>query len=83
MARTFWVCFFKCQNRFSDLLKIRKDLARKLHSKNLFGIASFQSSYPRGFEDTWQQICGYLDMKYLGSIFIYSGTEDEQLLKKQ
>lgn len=38
-------------DRFSDLLKIRKDLGRKLRGKKLFVIASFQSSYPRGFED--------------------------------
>lgn len=68
-------------DRFSDLLKIRKDLGRKLRGKNLFVISSFQSSYPRGFEDTWQQICDYLGMEYLGSSFVYSGTEDEQFLK--
>ncbi|HJK86181.1 MAG TPA: NAD(P)H-dependent oxidoreductase [Candidatus Megaira endosymbiont of Nemacystus decipiens] len=31
-------------DRFSDLLKIRKDLGRKLRGKNLFVISSFQSS---------------------------------------
>ena len=30
-------------DRFSDLLKIRKDLGRKLRGKKLFVIASFQS----------------------------------------
>lgn len=68
-------------DRFSDLLKIRKDLGRKLRGKNLFVISSFQSSYPKGFEDTWQQICDYLGMKYLGSSFVYSGTENDQFLK--
>ena len=68
-------------DRFSDLLELRKDLGGKLRGKNLFVISSFQSSYPRGFEETWQQICGYLGMKYLGTSFVYSGTEDIQLVK--
>ena len=68
-------------DRFSDLLKIRTDLGRKLRGKNLFVISSFQSSYPKGFEDTWRQICDYLGMNYLGSSFVYSGTEDKQFLK--
>ena len=68
-------------DRFSDLLKIRKDLGRKLRGKSLFVIASFQSSYPRGFEDTFEQICEYLSLNYLGSSFIYSGTERDLFLK--
>jgi multimeric flavodoxin WrbA len=68
-------------DRFSDLLKIRKDLGRRLRGKSLFVIASFQSSYPRGFEDTFEQICDYLGMKYLGSSFVYSGAEDDRFLK--
>lgn len=68
-------------DRFSDLLKIRKDLGRHLRGKKLFVIASFQSSYPRGFEDTFQQICTYLGMQYLGTRFIYSGTENPEFLK--
>lgn len=69
-------------DRFSDFLMIRKDLGRKLRGKKLFVIASFQSSYPRGFEDTFEQICEYLGMEYLGSSFIYSGTEDVDFLEK-
>ena len=69
-------------DRFSDLLRIRKDLGRKLRGKKLFVIASFQSSYPRGFEDTFDQICEYLGMEYLGSSFIYSGAENEEYLQK-
>ncbi len=69
-------------DRFSDLLRIRKDLGRKLRGKKLFVIASFQSSYPRGFEDTFDQICEYLGMEYLGSSFIYSDAENEEYLQK-
>ena len=68
-------------DRFSDLLTIRKDLGRKLSGKNLFVISSCQSSYPRGFEDTWQQICDYFGMSYLGASFIYSGVDNNQYLK--
>ena len=69
-------------DRFSDLLRIKKDLGRKLRGKKLFVIASFQSSYPKGFDDTFGQICEYLGMEYLGSSFIYSGTENEEYLQK-
>lgn len=68
-------------DRFSDLLKIRKDLGNKLRGIKLFVIATFQSSYPKGFEDIFEQICDYLGMKYLGSSFIYSGTEEIKFLK--
>jgi len=69
-------------DRFSDLLSLRKDLGRKLRGKKLFVIASFDTSYPRGFEDTFEQICKYLGMEYLGSSFIYSGTENAEFLQK-
>lgn len=69
-------------DRFSDLLKIRKDLGRKLSGKKLFVIASFGDSYPKGFEDTFEQICKYLGMEYLGSSFIYSGTVHEKYFGK-
>lgn len=68
-------------DRFSDLLTIRKDLGHQLRGKNLFVLASFQSSYPRGFEDIFEQICEYLGMIYLGSAFLYSGTENTTFLK--
>lgn len=69
-------------DRFSDLLKIRKDLGRKLRGKKLFVIASFGDSYPKGFEDTFEQICEYLGMEYLGSSFVYSGTKHEEYLEQ-
>lgn len=69
-------------DRSSDLLTIRKDLGRKLRGKKLFVIASFGDSYPKGFEDTFEQICEYLGMEYLGSSFIYSGTNHEEYLEQ-
>ncbi len=67
-------------DRFNDLLTVRKDLGRKLRGKKLFVIASFGTSYPKGFEETFEQICDYLGMHYLGTSFMYSGFEDLELL---
>ena len=67
-------------DRFSDILTIRKDLGRKFCEKKLFVLASFNSSYPMGFENTFEQICKYMGMEYLGTSFIYSGTENLEFL---
>lgn len=67
-------------DRFSDFFTTRKDLRYKLRGKKLFVIASFGSSYPRGFEDIFEQICEYLTMQYLGSCFVYTGTENAEFL---
>ena len=68
-------------DRFSDILTIRKDLGRKLRGKKLFVIASFGTSYPGAFEEIFSQMCEYLGMEYLGTSFIYSGTEREEFLQ--
>ena len=68
-------------DRISDLLSIEKDLGRKLRGKNLYVIASFSTSYPEGFERTFEQICGYLGIRYLGTSFIYDGTDEQEFLK--
>lgn len=68
-------------DRITDLLSIRKDLGRKLHGKKMFVIASFGTSYPDGFERILEQICEYLGMEYLGSSFVYSGTQNEEFLE--
>ena len=67
-------------DRISDLLSIKQDLGRKLRGKSLYVIASFDTSYPKGFEDTFMQICDYLGIKYLGTSFIYSGLENIEFL---
>jgi hypothetical protein len=33
-----------------------------------------------GFENTFEQICEYMGMEYLGTSFIYSGTENLEFL---
>lgn len=64
-------------DRLSDLLDIRKDLSRLLRGKNLFVIASFGTSLPRGFEDPFEQTCDYMGMHYQGCSFIYHGNNSE------
>lgn len=68
-------------DRFSDLLTIKKDLGRRLRGKKMFVIASFGTSYPKGFEELFEQMCEYLGMEYLGTSFIYSGTENADFLQ--
>lgn len=48
----------------------------------MFVIASFGDSYPKGFEDTFEQICEYLGIEYLGSSGVYSGTKNEEYLSQ-
>jgi len=67
-------------DRITDVLKIRKDLGRQLRGKKLFVIASFNSSIPKGFEDTFSQICEYLGMHYLGTSFIYGGDSNAEFI---
>ncbi|MCX7343320.1 MAG: NAD(P)H-dependent oxidoreductase [Proteobacteria bacterium] len=68
-------------DRITDLLDIRKDLGRKLRGKKLFVIASFGTSLPKGFEDTFEQTCQYLGVEYLGTSFVYVGENDEQFME--
>jgi multimeric flavodoxin WrbA len=68
-------------DRITDLLKIRKDLGRQLRGKKLFVVASFNDSLPKGFEDTFSQICEYLGMDYLGTSFIYGGDTNKEFLE--
>lgn len=65
-------------DRTTDLLFLNKDLGRKMKGKKLFVIASFNTSEPRGFEDTFQQIADYFEMEYLGTSFACSDKEKKQ-----
>ena len=68
-------------DRWTDGLTIRKDLGRALRGKDLSVIASFGTSVPVGFEDAFSQMCEYMEMRYSGCSFIYSG--DEEHLKQK
>ena len=54
-------------DRFTDLLKIRKDLGRQLKGKNMQVIccSSDEEEYPE-FWKPFQRTASYLDMQYLG-----------------
>lgn len=67
-------------DRITDLLTIEKDLGRQLRGKNLFVIANFDASYPKGFEYPFQQTCDYLGIKYLGTSMVYVGEENQEFL---
>jgi len=64
-------------DRWSDLLDIRKDIGRRLSHKELFVIACYGTSLPRGFEDAFSQTCDYLDMQYKECLYFYSGDDAE------
>jgi multimeric flavodoxin WrbA len=66
-------------DRISDLITIRKDLGRQLNGKNLFVIASYGTSVPRGFEETFAQTCVYMKMHYLGTSFFHSKPDTPDL----
>lgn len=68
-------------DRLSDLLDIRKDIGRKLRGKQVFVIASFNTSLPKGFEEPFIQTCDYMGIHYKGCSFIYAG--DNATLKSQ
>ena len=60
-------------DRLSDCLTIRKDIGRKLRRKNLFVIASFETSLPKNFEDPFSHTCEYLGINYQECGYIYFG----------
>jgi putative NADPH-quinone reductase len=66
-------------DRWSDVLKIRKDLGRALKGKRLFIITTFQSSLPKGFEDPFIQLCEYMEILYEGCSFIHIGSTKKEL----
>lgn len=71
MMKTFF-------DRITDLLTIRKDLGRALAGKRCLLIASggADSGLPEGFEVPFSGTCRYMDMSYLGSIYVYTGRDE-------
>ncbi len=68
-------------DRLSDLLDVQKDMGRRLRGKNIFVVSSFATSLPKGFEDTFEQICTYLGMNYRGTSFICSDENNVECYK--
>ena len=70
-------------DRLSDFLSIRKDIGRKLRGKNLFVIASFETSLPKNFEDPFSHTCEYLGINYQGCSYIYFGKDSSLLVRNK
>lgn len=68
-------------DRWNDLMVIRKDLGQRLSGKTLFLVTSYGADVPKSFEDPFSHTCDYLEMKYGGCFYYYSGGDEET--KKQ
>lgn len=56
-------------DRISDLLRIHKDLGRKLRGKNMLMISCSNSNTPvEGFSMPFRESANYLGMQYLGDL---------------
>jgi len=62
------------------LLTIRKDLGRGLANKDLYVITSYGARKPNAFEESFRQICGYMDMHYKGCYYHYAGKDAAQVV---
>ena len=76
----YWYCMSAVMktfiDRWSDLLTVRKDLGRKLADKWLYVVTSYGTNYPIGFEDPIRLTCQYMDIRYGGCYFHYSGGDE-------
>ena len=64
-------------DRWTDLLKARKDLGKQLIGKKMFVVASY-GEYPKGkdgFETVFKNTAEYLSMDYGGAFLYYSGSD--------
>jgi multimeric flavodoxin WrbA len=67
-------------DRLSDLVTIRKDLGRALRGKSVGVIASgTDKELPEGFEAPFQLTCNYLGMRYIGTLYLQFGRDDQPI----
>ena len=67
-------------DRFSDLIRIQKDVGRQLRGKNLYTISSSSdSTVYDNFLKTFELTANYLGMNYAG--YIYGWMEDGEIPK--
>ncbi|MCP5506853.1 MAG: NAD(P)H-dependent oxidoreductase [Chlamydiales bacterium] len=62
-------------DRWSDLITIRKDIGRALAGRELFVITSYGNAFPMGYEDPFRLTCDYMDMRFGGCYYHYSGKD--------
>lgn len=68
-------------DRWSDLLSVRKDIARKMLGKELYLISAY-GTYPDGvygYEPPLQNTATYMGMKFGGCFYYYTGENKNGL----
>ncbi len=71
-------------DRWSNLMmEPYKNIGKSLKDKKLFVISSNGVSASRCFEEVFEQICGYLNMQYIGCYNYHSGNDKEQILQSE
>lgn len=61
-------------DRFSDLVRIRKEMGRQLAGKRVFAVVvGHDAEPPEGYEVPFRNSCNYLDMVYEGMLYRSSG----------
>ncbi len=72
-------------DRFTDLMRIRKDLGRQFNGKYMMSISC--GSGPdliKGFEMPFRESANYLEMKYLGHLHGYiEGIDEDDTLQNE
>jgi len=64
-------------DRFSDLVRVRKDLGRKLKGKMVYLVSTSSSNkLAEGFEMPFIETARYLDMIYMGNIHAAAWSDD-------
>ena len=68
-------------DRFSELLKVRKDLGRRLRGKDVAVIScGTDPVLPEGFEAPFRQTCDYLGMRYQGALYLQ--FDEDRILRR-
>lgn len=70
-------------DRWSDLLRLRKDLGKSLTNKWLYIVTSYATDLPVGFESPFQQTCMYMNMNYGGCYYHYTGEDEQRRAENQ
>ena len=69
-------------DRFSDCVRVRKSLGRKLKGKQIYLVTTgTDKELPEGFEVPFKSTCKYLDMIYKKGLYIY--IEQDGIISKQ
>ena len=71
-------------DRLTDCITLRKDIGRSLKDKKIYLLTSSGSpNLPEGFEDSFKNICQYMNMDYKGCFLHYSGSNENFINKNK